>query len=281
MLCPRCRRENRETAEYCTSCAAPLAFHDEPPPRVLGLPLTIDRRTDLGAPGAGPPALPRRSGSREIAVFEAAIDPDPEVQTDLDDTGQPAAASPSGFGLQALAAAPSLERFFLEPEVRSLEPGVIYLRRAASWKRALAWALDLSPFAAAAVWLWGLATRGAGPVDGPAALVDLVWRERATLAPIAGFLVLAAAVYATLGCALGGGTVGKLVVRLRVVARDGRPPSWARAATRSALALLSGALLGMGFLLALFTRSGRGLHDLLAGTYVVEVPGRRTARERD
>jgi uncharacterized RDD family membrane protein YckC len=34
--------------------------------------------------------------------------------------------------------------------------------------------------------------------------------------------------------------------------------------------ILSAALLGLGFLLALFSRSGRALHDWIAGTYVVE-----------
>jgi uncharacterized RDD family membrane protein YckC len=39
--------------------------------------------------------------------------------------------------------------------------------------------------------------------------------------------------------------------------------------TYRALALLSAAALGAGILLALFTRSGRGAHDLGAGTWVV------------
>jgi uncharacterized RDD family membrane protein YckC len=46
----------------------------------------------------------------------------------------------------------------------------------------------------------------------------------------------------------------------------------ARSAARSALAALSVAALGLGVLLAFFTRSGRALHDLLARTWVVEAP---------
>jgi uncharacterized RDD family membrane protein YckC len=39
--------------------------------------------------------------------------------------------------------------------------------------------------------------------------------------------------------------------------------------------VLSVALVGLGVLLALFTRSGRALHDFLAGTWVVVRPTRR------
>jgi uncharacterized RDD family membrane protein YckC len=38
---------------------------------------------------------------------------------------------------------------------------------------------------------------------------------------------------------------------------------------RGLLALGSAAAFGLGLLLALFTRSGRGAHDVLAGTWVV------------
>jgi len=88
-------------------------------------------------------------------------------------------------------------------------------------------------------------------------------------------------VYATLGGALGGATPGKRLLGLRVVARDGRPPSWGRSLARALLALASAAFLGLGFLLALFTRSGRALHDLLAGTWVVATPGGRHVPEGD
>ena len=63
------------------------------------------------------------------------------------------------------------------------------------------------------------------------------------------------------GCAWSGPTGGR--------------PSPGRAAARSGLALLSAAALGAGILLALFTRSGRGAHDVGAGTWVVLAARRR------
>jgi uncharacterized RDD family membrane protein YckC len=103
-------------------------------------------------------------------------------------------------------------------------------------------------------------------------VVDLVSGERVITLSLAAAVALALATYATLAHALGGATLGKRLVGIRVVGPDGGPPSPSRSAFRSLLALVSAALLGLGFLLALFTRTGRALHDLVARTWVVKAP---------
>jgi uncharacterized RDD family membrane protein YckC len=110
-------------------------------------------------------------------------------------------------------------------------------------------------------------------VPGPATgldLLDFVARERVIVVSVAAAAAVALAVYATLAHALAGATLGKRLLGLRVVGPDGARPTLARSAARSALALASAAALGLGFLLALFTASGRALHDLLARTWVVD-----------
>ena len=89
---------------------------------------------------------------------------------------------------------------------------------------------------------------------------------------VAAGVVVALAVYATLAHALAGATLGKRLLRLRVVGPDGARPTLARSAARSALAVVSAAALGLGFLLALFAPRGRALHDLVARTWVVAQP---------
>jgi uncharacterized RDD family membrane protein YckC len=86
------------------------------------------------------------------------------------------------------------------------------------------------------------------------------------------FVVVAGWAYATLAHALAGATLGKRIAGLRVVGPDGRPPSFGRSAARSAWALASLSLLGLGLAPALVSPSGRALHDLLAGTRVVVEP---------
>ena len=51
-------------------------------------------------------------------------------------------------------------------------------------------------------------------------------------------------------------------------------PEWWRAFLRGWAVLLGVALLGMGLLWIGFDREKRGLHDWLAGTYVIRSPGR-------
>jgi uncharacterized RDD family membrane protein YckC len=136
-------------------------------------------------------------------------------------------------------------------------PGTpLVLRRGGSGRRVLAWLVDGVPFGLAAVGL--VAWLGAD---------DL--RLVLQLLAVVG---LASFAYQTLAHALGGATLGKLLFRLRVVGPDGQRPSPGRSALRAGLAVAGVAALGIGPLLALFTLSGRSLHDLVARTTVVDAP---------
>jgi len=155
-----------------------------------------------------------------------------------------------------------------EADVASVE---IHVRRAPTWRRAVAWLVDGAPFAAAVAalvsWLGGQA---AGRQPGAPAALDLLLADGTVALSLAGVLALALFTYGTLAHALGGATLGKLLLGIRVVGPDGARPSLTRSAVRSAASVVSAGLLGLGFLLALFTRTGRSLHDLVARTWVVE-----------
>jgi uncharacterized RDD family membrane protein YckC len=159
------------------------------------------------------------------------------------------------------------------PSPAAAGPIEVHVRRAEPWRRAAAWAIDALPFAAAGVALARAFVREATGAAGGAAgldLLDFVARERVIVLSVAAAVALALAVYGTLAHALAGATLGKRLLRLRVVGPDGARPSLARSAARSAVALVSAAALGLGFLLALFIPSARALHDLLARTWVVD-----------
>jgi uncharacterized RDD family membrane protein YckC len=71
-----------------------------------------------------------------------------------------------------------------------------------------------------------------------------------------------------------GATPGKLFLRLRIVGaksaqREGL--GWSTSIVRALGYMVSGALLGVGFLLVAFTAQKQGLHDLIAGTRVVRL----------
>jgi uncharacterized RDD family membrane protein YckC len=68
-----------------------------------------------------------------------------------------------------------------------------------------------------------------------------------------------------------GRTVGKRVLRLRVVAQDGAPIGWMAAITRNLLRTVDMLPFGyaLGLLSSLFDRNGRRLGDMVAGTVVI------------
>jgi uncharacterized RDD family membrane protein YckC len=84
-------------------------------------------------------------------------------------------------------------------------------------------------------------------------------------------------VYYWIGLALVGKTVGKVVIGLRVVARDGSLLTPRRAALRVIAMPLSYAFFGLGLVGAVVGRERRTLHDVIAGSTEVYDWGGRSA----
>ena len=82
---------------------------------------------------------------------------------------------------------------------------------------------------------------------------------------------MSSALYTVLFHSLWGQTMGKMMVGARVVALDGGPLSWRRAALRALGWALSVLTCGLGFVVAAMRRDKRGLADLMAGTRVERV----------
>ena len=68
-----------------------------------------------------------------------------------------------------------------------------------------------------------------------------------------------------------GATLGKMAVGLRVVTDQGQRLSLGHALGRYLAKIISGLILGIGYLMVAFTDRKRGLHDMIAGTLVVKV----------
>ena len=65
-------------------------------------------------------------------------------------------------------------------------------------------------------------------------------------------------------------TLGKRALSLKVTDESGGRISFGRACGRTAGKILSGLILGIGYLMAAFTKRKQGLHDILAHTLVVK-----------
>jgi uncharacterized RDD family membrane protein YckC len=66
-------------------------------------------------------------------------------------------------------------------------------------------------------------------------------------------------------------SLGKKAVGLKVVDEDGNRISFGRATGRYFSMLLSGLILGIGYLMIVWSKRNQALHDIIAGTLVVKV----------
>ena len=91
----------------------------------------------------------------------------------------------------------------------------------------------------------------------------------ATSVPYVGWLMLLVFYSVALECSPAQATIGKRVMGIKVVSKNGDPISVAQAFIRKIMSTVSSSLLGLGHLLALFTEKRQALQDIVADTYVV------------
>src|SRR5947207_11226480 len=68
------------------------------------------------------------------------------------------------------------------------------------------------------------------------------------------------------------GTVGKKVLGLRVTDLNGNRIGFGKATGRYFGKIVSALILGIGFIMIAFTEQKQGLHDIMAGTFVLKGP---------
>jgi predicted Zn finger-like uncharacterized protein len=78
--------------------------------------------------------------------------------------------------------------------------------------------------------------------------------------------------YAVFFTGYNGQTPGKMALRIQVIRTDGSAMTYGRAFLREVVGkFASGIILGIGYLMAGFDRQKQGLHDKIAGTYVIKL----------
>ena len=95
------------------------------------------------------------------------------------------------------------------------------------------------------------------------------WAEESSYTWSDGFFNILDVVYYTIAVGALSATVGKLVLRMKVIRTDGSRVGYGRAFARYLATILSGAVLLIGFLMVAVRRDKRGLHDLLCDTVVI------------
>lgn len=217
---------------------------DAPPMPIppVAPPLVVRRKVDLPRPTVPPAAL--RPGGREPSPPALDFD-DPVLNSPLDEPVTPHDGTPWVSGDEHVGTGTAIEP---DPSVQGRRIG------AGLVDAALLLGID-----AIVVWLT-LRLLGLGVGDWP----------RLPLAPLLGFLFLLDTSYLVTFTAASGQTIGKSMAGLRVVTQAGGRVPFGHAVVRSAVVLLCAAPAGLGLLPIFLDASGRGLHDRVAGTRVIE-----------
>ena len=92
------------------------------------------------------------------------------------------------------------------------------------------------------------------------------------LVPLVAFLLLVKLSYFAAFTAVGGQTIGKMAMRIRVVTAEDGTVNGPLAVKRTLAGVASAVTLGIGFLPALLGSERRALHDRLTHTRVVALP---------
>lgn len=130
------------------------------------------------------------------------------------------------------------------------------------WLRTVAYALDWALIFVAAFLLIFTFVIGVGPSMSP--------EEMETIGQLFG-VVIAWLYFTVAESSTWQATPGKRLLGLRVVDRDGVRIGWWHANGRYWSKILSAVLLWVGFLMVGVTQHKQGLHDLIAGTFVIRI----------
>ncbi|MBM3819946.1 MAG: RDD family protein [Acidimicrobiia bacterium] len=299
MKCPKCNYLGFETGDRCRNCGYDFSLIDHSPPDDADLDLTLSVPVTAHAPTTTPEWTDAVDRALGTAMTPEALAPEPlpvpptPVALPLYEADDapliklPATPRPP----LAVRRTPDTPRLRAVPKpaprVRSAEPA---LQFAEIEEEAPAPVAERAPVRA--VNFSGAAPGPAGARLAAAALdhlilagidiavvyltlrmaqLDITGWTLLPLAPLATFLVLLKVAYFCAFTAIGGQTIGKMAMGLRVVTDEGGAVDGACAIRRTLAGTVSTVVLGLGFLPALVGPGGRALHDHLAHTRVVDL----------
>lgn len=307
MICPRCSFQNRKGTLACARCG-------ETAPRALGV--VIDSRPPAQGPRPGAAVkreVPIRGGGlRAISGGPARLAPPPRIRQatphwarSFPPPSRLVEPTPAPQGRLGSAAVSAIHHVVTDPQwiippdedspegspprtfaPPAVEPEPILVGQPATFgRRALAAAIDAAviAFALSASVALGLTVFGWHALApnlgrGVDFVVDGLLFGRGLALLLLGLATVIGFAYTTVAHALGGATLGKALLGLRVVTREGEVPQPSESAWRSVLAGLSVALGGIGVAVALVDPRHVTLHDRLVGTRVIHM-ARRVVEE--
>jgi uncharacterized RDD family membrane protein YckC len=142
-------------------------------------------------------------------------------------------------------------------EKHDWSPTNLYVAKATFWQRFAALFLDII--------ILGIASSLVSRLLGPFA--TSLWLTVA----IVVLMMLIYPIYFICAYSTGGQTIGKKILGIKVISKDGLPLNWTQGITRSLGYTVSGIPFYLGYLWSIWDAEKQTWHDKIAGTYVVEV----------
>jgi uncharacterized RDD family membrane protein YckC len=290
MKCPKCSYLGFETGDRCKNCGYDFSLmtRASEPDEVE---IDVDRSLEPGRPfqASNLAALPEPAPRPDpvMPLFARSDDDDPDDQPLIKLSATPRAPL-------AVRKTPEIPRLRAVPRpVRRAEPALELLERIENEAEEVSYqepepAPARAPAAASHVQHAGPGSVGAraaamgidhlilAGVDAVvlyftlkmAGLSAAEWRALPA-APLLTFVMLLKLAYFSAFTAVGGQTIGKMAMKIRVVTDDDGAVDGARSLQRTMAAAASSLLLGLGFVPALMGTDRRALHDRVAHTRVV------------
>jgi uncharacterized RDD family membrane protein YckC len=148
------------------------------------------------------------------------------------------------------------------------------MTHAGFWKRAFAYFIDIIPIALIVIAIFSkyfgysevLQSRYKNPNDPKARVEFLIQRNMIKNLSFAIWLITCVLLESTPLQ----GTVGKKMLGIKVVTKDGARPSFPQVLFRTLMKIPSYIVIGIGFIWIAFSREKQGWHDKLAKTFVVD-----------
>jgi uncharacterized RDD family membrane protein YckC len=230
LFCQKCGELNDSQAQFCRKCGAPQG---------------------AGAPVASAaPMAPATNAAAPALAYDS-------------------------MGTQNLSPVPPRAAETPAVAVQPLNAGMMFRGYAGFWIRFVAVLIDAAVLSIVIVPLWilifvamGAASSMQSASRNPDAAVAVVM----TVMPLLMLAIIGGnwLYEAVLTSSSKQGTLGKMALGLKVVDKNGSRLSFLHATGRHFAKMINGFTFYIGFIMAGFTERKQGLHDLIAGTYVVK-----------
>jgi uncharacterized RDD family membrane protein YckC len=147
----------------------------------------------------------------------------------------------------------------------------VYLEYAGFWRRFGAYIIDTVILNVLSIGISAVTRLGVSGADSAADIDPYTYIFSANFLMYFGLIMAVNMLYWSLfESSPAQATPGKLVLGIKVTDTEGNRVSFGRAVGRYFGKILSGMILGIGYLMIAFTEKKQGLHDIVAGTLVIK-----------